>query len=183
MIVKSTRELLADSFRELAEKKPIKKITVKNITDNCGMAPATFYRHFQSKYDLLIWDYNQCIGSIMDEICEEQMPWNDVQLLYIHLYEKNKPFYLNLLRTAYGDEMFGNQLLEVGEKYILVYLKEVKKIETPDPDTSLYLRIYLRSAAYITREWMLGAIKEEGEKFAAVLNNTLPHPIRTYVFG
>lgn len=44
---KTTKELLTESFRELAENKPIYKITVQEIVDNCGYSPATFYRHFR----------------------------------------------------------------------------------------------------------------------------------------
>lgn len=32
---KTTKELLADSFLELAEKVPINKITIANIAENC----------------------------------------------------------------------------------------------------------------------------------------------------
>ena len=34
-------------------KKSIDKITVKDITENCGYSSATFYRHFKDKYDLI----------------------------------------------------------------------------------------------------------------------------------
>ena len=33
---KTAKEILADSFRELAEKKPVDKITVPEIVENCG---------------------------------------------------------------------------------------------------------------------------------------------------
>ena len=46
---KTAKEILAESFQELAEKKSIDKITVKDITDNCGYSPATFYRQFRDK--------------------------------------------------------------------------------------------------------------------------------------
>ena len=42
----TTKELLAESFKELTTAKAINKITIANITDNCGMAQTTFYRHF-----------------------------------------------------------------------------------------------------------------------------------------
>ena len=44
---KTAKEILAESFRELAEE----------IADNCEYSPATFYRHFRDKYDLIAWDY------------------------------------------------------------------------------------------------------------------------------
>ena len=47
--------LLAESFKELALKQPIEKITIKEITDKAGVIRPTFYNHFQDKYDLLEW--------------------------------------------------------------------------------------------------------------------------------
>ena len=35
---KTAKEILAESFRELAENKPVDKITVPEITENCGIA-------------------------------------------------------------------------------------------------------------------------------------------------
>jgi AcrR family transcriptional regulator len=49
---KTTKEILAESFLELAETKRIDKITITEITDNCGMSQPTFYNHFKDKYDL-----------------------------------------------------------------------------------------------------------------------------------
>ena len=46
---KTAKEILAESFQELA--------AGKNITDNCGNSPATFYRQFKDKYDLIAWEF------------------------------------------------------------------------------------------------------------------------------
>ena len=54
---KTAREILADSFRELMEQKSADKITIREITANCGYSMATFYRQFRNKYDLIAWDY------------------------------------------------------------------------------------------------------------------------------
>ena len=42
---KTSKEILAESFREVSERKPIDKITIRDITEDCGYSPATFYRH------------------------------------------------------------------------------------------------------------------------------------------
>lgn len=42
---KTTKEILAESFHELGELKPIDKITIQDIVDNCGYSPVTFYRN------------------------------------------------------------------------------------------------------------------------------------------
>ena len=47
--------LLADSLKELAAKRPIEKITIKEITDQAGVIRPTFYNHFQDKFELIEW--------------------------------------------------------------------------------------------------------------------------------
>lgn len=63
---KTTKELLAESFRELASSKPVDAITVQGITAHCGYSPATFYRYFSSKFDVMAWDYAANCRAIMD---------------------------------------------------------------------------------------------------------------------
>ena len=47
--------VLAESLIELSAKKPIDKITIKEITDKAGVIRPTFYNHFQDKYELIEW--------------------------------------------------------------------------------------------------------------------------------
>lgn len=44
---KTAKQILAESFREVAQTKSIDKITVRNITENCGYSGATtpFFPH------------------------------------------------------------------------------------------------------------------------------------------
>ena len=48
-----TRRLLLDSFVVLFRKKDFTSISVKDITDSAQVNRATFYAHFQDKYDIL----------------------------------------------------------------------------------------------------------------------------------
>ncbi len=43
---KSTKELLVESVLELMEAKPVNRITIRNITENCGMSRHAFYYYF-----------------------------------------------------------------------------------------------------------------------------------------
>lgn len=74
---KSKKEVLVRSFRELALQKPISKITITNITDNCGLSQPTFYRYFKDKYDLIAWAYTSDTGKIMGRIGERGYAWRD----------------------------------------------------------------------------------------------------------
>ena len=50
-----TKRALAASLKRLLAEKPLSKITISDITDDCGINRMTFYYHFQDIYDLIEW--------------------------------------------------------------------------------------------------------------------------------
>ena len=50
-----TKKALAPSLKNLLLKKPLNKITINDITDDCGINRMTFYYHFKDIYDLAEW--------------------------------------------------------------------------------------------------------------------------------
>ena len=50
-----TKEIIAKTFTELLDEKPMSKITVKDIVERCGVNRNTFYYHFKDIYDVLEW--------------------------------------------------------------------------------------------------------------------------------
>lgn len=58
MITKpETKQLLADSLRDLLRHKKYDTISVTDIVSNCGMSRHAFYYHFRDKQDLVSWIY------------------------------------------------------------------------------------------------------------------------------
>ena len=52
-----TKEALADALKALLANQPLSKISIKDITNYCGISRNTFYYHFQDKYELLSYIY------------------------------------------------------------------------------------------------------------------------------
>ena len=50
-----TKRALAASLKKLLAQKPLSKITIADITEDCGINRMTFYYHFQDIYDLIDW--------------------------------------------------------------------------------------------------------------------------------
>lgn len=48
-----TRQLIQEAFSSLTREKEIKDITIRNITERATINRATFYAHFEDKYDLM----------------------------------------------------------------------------------------------------------------------------------
>ena len=50
-----TKRALEQSLKRLLLQKPLNKITISDITDDCGISRMTFYYHFKDIYDLVEW--------------------------------------------------------------------------------------------------------------------------------
>ena len=48
-----TKRAITESFRALLAVKPLHKITVRDIVEDCGLTRNTFYYHYEDIYDLL----------------------------------------------------------------------------------------------------------------------------------
>ena len=47
-----TKNALATALKKLLSKKELSKITISNITEECGVNRQTFYYHFKDIYDI-----------------------------------------------------------------------------------------------------------------------------------
>ena len=82
----------------MLSKKELSKITISNITEECGVNRQTFYYHFKDIYDLLEWIFtNEVIEEIDNEIEEN---W---QQKFIYIFEyviQNKEFIKNVYSSG-----------------------------------------------------------------------------------
>ncbi len=63
--VRRTRKLILDALIELTIQKGFSNVTVRDIAQHAGINRATFYRHYQDKFDL-IDRYYQAVYDLLD---------------------------------------------------------------------------------------------------------------------
>ena len=51
----TTKLALEASLKKLLLKKPVDKITINDLTEDCGISRMAFYYHFKDIYDLIEW--------------------------------------------------------------------------------------------------------------------------------
>lgn len=88
-----TKKALAASASKLLEQKPLDKITIKNITDECGFTRNTFYYHFQDIYDLCSWIFIEKAEEILNSHKEEESWKNGFRDGINYLYENKRMIY------------------------------------------------------------------------------------------
>ena len=52
---KTTKQAMEESLKRLLLQKPLNKITISDITEECEVNRMTFYYHFKDIYDLVEW--------------------------------------------------------------------------------------------------------------------------------
>lgn len=60
-----TKKALAAALKHQLLQKPLDKITIRDITDDCGISRAAFYYHFRDIYDLIAWACNEDIRAAL----------------------------------------------------------------------------------------------------------------------
>ena len=63
-----TKRCIANAFIQLRSKKPLEKITVKELSDLAMVHKATFYNHYQDIYDLSEQLENETIETILNNV-------------------------------------------------------------------------------------------------------------------
>ena len=66
--VKKTKSAIINSFLELRSKKPLERITVKELSDLAQINKATFYLHYKDIYDLSESLENELLDNVLGSI-------------------------------------------------------------------------------------------------------------------
>ena len=119
---RETDLLLAESFKELALRQPIEKITIKEITDRAGVIRPTFYNHFQDKYELLEWIISTQLLEQIKPLIQNGMINEALTLLFTRI-EREKEFYTKASRLE-GQNSFGSIAQTCVRKLLLGVIEE-----------------------------------------------------------
>ena len=94
-----TKRQLADALRHKLAVKPLQKITIRELVEECGLNRQTFYYHFKDIYDLLRWlfayDGEQLVKS---RLTAES--WEEALLLVLRYLEDNRQMCLGILSSV-----------------------------------------------------------------------------------
>jgi AcrR family transcriptional regulator len=123
--VKRTQKLLMAALLELAVQKGFSGVSVSDITKHAGINRATFYRHYQDKFDLLN-QYAQTVYELLDAPLESRLrtssEGNAEQMAagLVRIFEHiraNARFYRVMLGKN-GDPVFAEKIRQYVQKRI-----------------------------------------------------------------
>ncbi len=174
--------LLAEALKELAEKHPIEKITIKEITDKAGVIRPTFYNHFQDKYELLEW-------IIMSELLEPMVPLfkngmvDQALILLFTTIEREKNFYTRASKLE-GQNSFENIVKSCVKRILLRIFSEegaVKSVKYAWLTPELVADYYAQSMCFVVITWIKSGMSVEPRDLAEIYNYIMKHSLEDVI--
>lgn len=172
----NSKKIFAESLLELAKSKPLNKITIKEISNNCSMTREAFYYHFSDRYELMIWIYEDQIKQFIEkEILKDPIIKVCAKTLFVmrnhyHFYKKafEDPIFVNLVLKSYIDNItFCLNSHDAGK-------------ELSNPDVQFAIRFYANGHLNMIIEWILQETKEKEEILASRICAIMPSVLRKY---
>ncbi len=98
----NTKLALESSLKKLLLRKPLDKITINDLTADCGISRMSFYYHFRDIYDLVEW---VCVedGRRALQGKKTYETWQEGLEQIFEAVLENKPFILNVYRAVSRD--------------------------------------------------------------------------------
>lgn len=174
MIVRqTTKELLAASLKDLAQFKPVDKITVKELAKNCGLTAPTFYNNFRDKYELMAWIYNREVEASLENFGRGDS-FEDVVCKWMEIIVADKNFYLNLLKNAVGQNSFRYATNDHAINLIAERIKTRHNLSELPPNIFFCLKFFMRGVSELVNDWALGKCDVRRERWQNFLSRQCP---------
>ena len=172
-----TKDILAASLKELAREKPVDKITIRELTENCGMTATTFYNHFQDKYQLLAWIYNQRIEPYWGRI-GSGVSWREALREATMPLLEDHAFYTNALKNTSGQISFRYATNHYAIGLLIACWRAQTGTSEVGDDIVFCIRFYMRAISEAINDWFLAGQPIPLDTFIDWLVEAMPAPLR-----
>lgn len=148
-----TKKALAASLKKMMEKKPLSRITVTDLAQQCGINRHTFYYHFKDIYDLVQWIYVSETEYALEQIKAEESWQKGMEWLFQYALD-NKKFIMGTLRSSSREHLTRFMVQQI---YVLIL--EVVENESADLNISeeykeFVSRFYTHGLCGIVMDWI-----------------------------
>ena len=165
----TTKRALEASLKKLLLEKPLNKITINDITEDCGVNRMTFYYHFKDIYDLVDWILVEDAAKAL-EGRQSFETWTEAFLDILHQIQENKVLVLNVYRSV-GREQVEQYLYRILDPMLREFLdRGMQGITVQDADKQFIVDFYKYALVGMTLEWIRRDMKEDPVRMTERLN-------------
>lgn len=148
-----TKRALAQSLKNLLLQKPLNKITISDITEDCGINRMTFYYHFKDIYDFVGWVCHEDARKALEKR-KTYDSWQQGLLQIFEVVLENKPFVMNVYRCVHQEQVEKYLKPQVDSLLMEIINEEIGKLTVSEEDKVFIARIYSHVFIGVMLDWI-----------------------------
>ncbi len=156
----TTKRALEASLKNLLLQKPLDKITINDIAEDCGINRMTFYYHFKDIFDLVEWS---CVEDATKAL-EGKKTYDTWQQGFLRIFEAvlaNKPFILNVYHSVSREQVEIYLYKLTYDLLIGVVEEKAQGMAVRDEDKKFIADFYKYGFVGLMLDWIKNGMKEE----------------------
>lgn len=158
-----TKRALEQSLKNLLQQKPLSKITISDITEDCGISRMTFYYHFKDIYDLVEW---ACAEDAARALQNKKTydTWQQGFVQIFHAVRENKVFVMNVYRCV-NREQVEKYLIPLTDQLIMgVITERAAGMTVREADQQFIAQVYSYAFVGIMLDWIRDDMRADPEE-------------------
>lgn len=179
----TTKRALEASLKHLLLQKPLDKITINDIAEDCGINRMTFYYHFKDIYDLVEW------------ICEEEArralagkktydTWQEGFLQIFEAVKENKPFIMNVYHSVSREQIEIYLYKLTYDLLIGVVEEQSAGMNVREEDKKFIADFYKFAFVGLMLDWIRHDMKEDPniiiERLGVLMHGNIQRALKAY---
>ena len=158
-----TKKAIVESFISLLNQKPLDKITVKEIVDDCGINRNTFYYHFEDIRALLAFVIDAEVERVIAKHASvASLEGGFIEAAYFALNNKKAVYHIYNSVSREEAERYLNSIAEDVMNRLIEGMEENRDIE--ETDRELIVHFYKSGLVGIATGWLGEGMKAEPEE-------------------
>ena len=168
----TTKRALEASLKKLLLQKPLDKITIQDLTTDCGISRMAFYYHFKDIYDLVEW---ACVedGKRALQGKRTYNSWQEGLEQIFKAVLENKPFIMNVYRSV-SKEQIESYLYKLTFELIEGVVNEkAEGTGLPEEDKRFIADFYKYGFVGVMLDWIKDGMQEDYSTIVKKMSLTL----------
>lgn len=163
-----TKRALEESLKNLLLQKPLNKITINDIAEDCGINRMTFYYHFRDIYDLVEWS---CLEDADRALNDKKTyeTWQEGLINIFYAVLENKPFIMNVYCCVHREQVEKYLYPLVDDLVMGVINEEAVRIRVRDEDKGFIAKVYSYVLIGVMLDWINDDMREDPKEVVARL--------------
>lgn len=175
------KRYIAETTARLLKTKRVEDVTIREIVEISNISRATFYRHFNDKYDLINWIFEQYMDQITSyyshtTLCYKQITFDIVSFM------KNSRVLFKKCFDYIGQNSFQEFFAQKITNWVENHLKELLDVDKLTREYEMMITFNSVGVVNCVNEWLNNGCQETETEITNIIINCMPGNLKQIFF-